>query len=297
VPRKATEVTIQLQGGLGNQLFSYFAGLYLSLKLEAPLKIDPTEISRGFTNRDFDLNDFHLPAAHRIESRNSFMPFVIRNRLRWYFFKYMPFGHKIFFVSNETGRNREYEVLRDARIVRGYFQSPVYVNYCLGALGALGLELKIPSKNYETLSREIKKSMPIVVHVRRRGYLRHSNSCGLLSVEYFSMALSVVSAKLPTSPIWVFTDSDSPISDYERHFTINRQFGPDVDLSPAETLLLMSQGAALVISNSTFSWWAAYLSKSGTPIVAPSKWFKNLPDPNELFPEDWIRVTSHWVNL
>ena len=297
MPKKTPDVTIQLQGGLGNQLFSYFAGLYLSLRINMPLKIDPTEISRGFTNRDFDLNDFHLPAPHKIQTRNSLIPFSIRNRLRWYFFEYMPFGQKVFFISNETGRNSEYEALQDARIVRGYFQSHVYVDYCLGALGISGFELKMPTKNYEALSREIKKFRPIVVHVRRGDYLSHSNSFGLLSAEYFSIALSVVSEKLPSAPIWVFTDSDSPISDYEGHFTIDRQFGPDVDLSPAETLLLMSQGAALVISNSTFSWWAAYLSKSGTPIVAPSKWFKNLPDPNELFPEDWIRIKSHWINL
>jgi len=41
---------------------------------------------------------------------------------------------------------------------------------------------------------------------------------------------------------------------------------------PVEDMRLMSRYDKIVISNSTFSWWAAYLS-SATVIVAPEKWY------------------------
>lgn len=55
---------------------------------------------------------------------------------------------------------------------------------------------------------------------------------------------------------------------------------------------LMSLCKDNIISNSTFSWWAAYLNANPEKIVvAPVKWFSQKKiDSSDLIPEDWIQI-------
>ena len=62
----------------------------------------------------------------------------------------------------------------------------------------------------------------------------------------------------------------------------------------SESLMLMSKGAAIVIANSSYSWWAAKLSSNGCIIIAPSKWYQGMKDPLDLIPEDWTKIESSW---
>ena len=68
------------------------------------------------------------------------------------------------------------------------------------------------------------------------------------------------------------------------------------DVSDAETLILMSLASRIVIANSTFSWWAARVNGSNKTVIAPEKWFRSLPDPEFLIPNNWIKLKSYWLD-
>jgi hypothetical protein len=71
------------------------------------------------------------------------------------------------------------------------------------------------------------------------------------------------------------------------------------DFNSIETLILMSMASGHVISNSTFSWWGAYLGhikKRNGNVIAPNPWFKNMVPPDKLIPRDWTLLDAEWIN-
>ena len=62
--------------------------------------------------------------------------------------------------------------------------------------------------------------------------------------------------------------------------------------SSAARLILMSKADAIIGSNSTFGWWAAYLSEAQSKFkIFPDPWFKDAKiNPKDLVPLDWTRV-------
>jgi hypothetical protein len=94
--------------------------------------------------------------------------------------------------------------------------------------------------------------------------------------------------------VWLFSDDLELAKERASQAGIERIFTPDVQaLSPAEILTLMRFGSGYVISNSTFGWWAAKLSNtSNIEVVVPDPWFRKLEQPENLIPNDWIKVPA-----
>lgn len=128
---------------------------------------------------------------------------------------------------------------------------------------------------------------PIIFHVRLSDYFNEP-TIGVLSRKYFQSAIREVT-KSRNCPIWVFSDDPDKARNY---FEIKSSvkidfFGPE-DFSTLETLELMKNASSLIISNSTFSWWAARLSSSQTEmVIAPDPWFSGQDDPIDLIPDGW----------
>lgn len=136
-----------------------------------------------------------------------------------------------------------------------------------------------------------------MVHVRRGDYAKAENKdFGMLDVRYYENAVSRARKKLGDAnrPIWIFSDDIPMVRKELSQVFLDASFVvPPRESNAAESMILMSKGAANVISNSTFSWWSAILN-AGSVVVAPSKWFKNMNDPEGLIPPEWLTEESEW---
>jgi len=133
--------------------------------------------------------------------------------------------------------------------------------------------LKKSSQNFS------KENGHLAVHIRRGDYLKpeFSNSIGVLSKQYFQQAIKMV---LDTNEIHrtiIFTDQPE-------HEDV-QQFGKDIDMeircnaNKYDDLVEMMCCSHIIISNSTFSWWAATLGfgLNSECVWAPSSFKKRIP--------------------
>lgn len=199
--------------------------------------------------------------------------------------------------SNEVGYDSKLDNLPGTISLNGYFQSWKYADYLIRKNS-----FKISSHNlcnwYFKMKKYAEIVKPVVLHVRRGDYELVADKFGLLSQEYYLKALNFLPDHLKKREIWVFSNE---IRIAKEMFSGNSQYNfkfieSEKSLTPVETLLLMLQGHAHIIANSTFSYWGAYLSQNSEVIIAPTKWFQNMNDPKDLLPPNWLRVQSFWEN-
>ena len=69
-----------------------------------------------------------------------------------------------------------------------------------------------------------------------------------------------------------------------------------VDNSDYATWQLMRNGCAYVVGNSSYSWWAARLSKcSDDMVIFPKPWFSSANYPREISPRSWKACDAHFL--
>ena len=287
-------------GGVGNQLFQYYAGAYLAMKLSSKLKLNFSHVGVAGTRHESSIHDLVLPMQYEIENRsiNKF------NEILWRIHQRICRESKLLgrlstrflgiYQSSAIGFDPYLDTVANPLSVRGYFQTWRYLNL-LRQSGFADPKLVNSSTWYVETDEILKATEPVALHVRRGDYEDLSDSFGLLSIKYYSQAISALDKDLRDHPIWVF--SDDVESAKKLLSSLNFQFTfliPPSETNALESLMLMSKCIGVITANSSFSWWAGALAKNAKQIIAPGKWFKTLRDPDDLIPENWTRVASSW---
>jgi len=128
--------------------------------------------------------------------------------------------------------------------------------------------LRAPSSAFQNLKEEAYLLNPVMVHVRLGDYVSLAEIYGELRETYFAQALALLGEK--PGPVWIFTQDNTELPEPILK-TLNPQkiIDSKTVASPIENLILMSLGRALICSNSTLSWWAAFLHRESDRVVAP----------------------------
>jgi hypothetical protein len=137
-----------------------------------------------------------------------------------------------------------------------------------------------------------------VIHIRRGDYSNVSDSFGLLSMDYYSNAITRLrESGASWDQAWIYTDEPALVfTEFAELISLEelQVATPSADSSPGESLLAMCEADYIIIGNSTFSWWSAFLSTRAERVLRPEKWFKGMEDPLDLFPETWEPIKSYW---
>jgi hypothetical protein len=283
-------VEVVLRGGLGNQMFQYALGRFLSIKLRLPLLVDASALSTdGQVARNYELGCFRLTGLSMRQQPS----LLAKTRDKVLRRLGIPSGDSTYLIK-ERSLAFDADVLRLDGPCRleGYWQSERYFRQITSELRR-DFELLSwhDGANSECAAR-MSAVKSVALHIRRADYATSPVASvfhGTCPREYYDAALGLMQSRLGADlELFVFSD-DMDWARANMRFGLpttfvdwNRQCGHD-------DLQLMSRCRALVMANSTFSWWAGWLNRHTDKLaVAPRRWFKAAGVRSDLPNSPWV---------
>lgn len=286
-------VEVVLRGGLGNQMFQYALARTLSDRLGLSLVIDSSMLGidvpvvRRYELRCFRLNGHHVRSwsGPIIRTTDKLKGFMHSRRFR------VP-GSAYLIKERSLGFQPEILQINGPCRLEGYWQSEKYFESISGRLRQEFAVTPAQDERSAECTARIRRVKSIGLHVRRGDFVTHPVSGafhGVCAIEYYDAALKLVLARLgPDVELFVFSDDMRwtrenirfPVATTYVDWNAERNF---------EDLRLMSYCDALVIANSSFSWWAGWLNQSTEKLViAPRRWFREPGTVSELPNSKWL---------
>jgi hypothetical protein len=306
-------IYVPLTGGLGNQLFQLAAGLKHGQKVHLIQCLGSPRINSNSP----DIFHFKLPenvhlincnGKHRF-ARLSYNFVISINSRRKYFsrspisrFLVKGLASLIFSIhfrrciwvafTSEIGFDEKFST-KYANFIIGYFQSWRYFDdrKTIELLNKIDIS-EISGETYKTWKLLTKKKV-LGIHVRLGDY-KKEKSFGTLDRRYFAKAIELLESTEDFDEAWLFSDEPELAMVQIPELAMPLRVVPAEGISSAETLDLMRNCTSLIMSNSTFSWWAAFISRvPASKVVAPNPWFTDLDNPKDLLPPQWISLSRY----
>ncbi|MFH1477936.1 MAG: alpha-1,2-fucosyltransferase [Verrucomicrobiota bacterium] len=287
------KVIVRIKGGLGNQLFCYAAARRLALVNKAELVIDNVT---GFVRdrqyrRQYALDRFHIPVrkatpAERMEPLERY-----RRGLAKLIACHRPFPQR-HYVEQEgndfNARLLNFKV-NGTVYLDGYWQDEKYFK---DVEQTIRRDFQITPPNDLTnrnMAEHIRRCNAIAVHVRWFDLPGTRNPQHNTPASYYGRAVAEMEQRVSNPHFFLF--SDDPVSarrllglPEERVTCIDHNHG---DENAYADLWLMTTCKHLIIANSSFSWWGAWLSASpDRTVIAPISGF----DSTGTIPSAWMLI-------
>jgi hypothetical protein len=284
-------------GGLGNQMFQYAFGLSLEKNMKVNISYAVDQIGTYGINNKLEINrafNIELP----IIDENS-----LKEILKWrhYPWSRRALGHKNlkFIRGHDWVSDDDYSYHFVNRAIlngkslyfHGYWQNTRLFD-CIQEHVRDAFVFRASSSGiYKEYLTILERENVIGVHFRAGDY-RNKRNIGLfeqLTDSYFDQAISEIRRHYGDLKVFVFSNDKNFAAQFFSNFCTDFEI---VDINSTNDsyldLALMSKCKHLVISNSTFSWWASWLNERDGCHVAPKNWYRGAPVGAGLKLAKWI---------
>ena len=282
-------------GGFGNQILQYFFAASLAKKLNSELILD-TSFSKISFDYDYYLkknpNNLGLKnytldnviIKNYTLTKNFFLLKYFRLLNDFLFYYFCIFFKKISlkkFYYEETysnfSKNISFKKFQTDAYYYGYWQKILTSN----ELDQNIVKSFYYKKNKKKINHSLKliKSSTVAIHIRGGDYnLLKNNHRWVCDKKYYLKAINQIKKKIKNPDFHIFTDdlnfAKNILNNYLQKIKI--VFVKNYRLNDYEEFELLRNYKYYIISNSTFSLVASYLSQKKKIIIAPKYWFKNI---------------------
>ena len=308
-------IIIRMAGGLERQMFQY--ALYMKLtSLGKEVKFDDIDEYRDERTRPIMLSVFDLDYPRA--TWDEINMYLDQSRDTWDRIRRIFRGKKTK-VYTEQGSFDPSIFEMDDIYIQGRFMTQRYFEDILPAVKRAYTfpsveNLRLPRKSNENFLiyyDEIMKSNSVGLHIRRSDSRyneeRYQNIC---TNEYYKAAVRYIIERNPDAKFFIFSNEPKWIKGWVKEIGLSLvEEGMDrealmalksrfvtVEASDEYTayldMFLLSKCKHHILSNSTFSWWGAWMNENPTRIVvAPNVWV-NGEDSSHIYTEGMVLIDS-----
>lgn len=267
-------IIIQFWGGLGNQMYEY--AFYKKMCKVYDRNRVKAHWESGMDHYGYELEkvfNIHLPFAtpNQVAKDSNFYP---KNGRKYWFYSRLfnmrsrVFGDKASFIRQDD-HTEYYPEVFELSPLRPYFFRGVWANDLYfhdikeEVISDFAFQ-NIDAQN-EKLAKEMSETQSVSIHLRRGSYV--TDGMNLIGRDFYAKAIELIKGKIPDAKFYIFSDDHNEarkifdgMTDYQM---IDHNKGADSYLD----MMLMSKCKHNIITNSTFSFWGAYLNQNPDKIV------------------------------
>jgi hypothetical protein len=296
-------IIVKLQGGLGNQMFQYAAAKALAIKYSCALLLDlsfleqrATQITEGFTNRQYELGIFNNIAQNFVDDvvRKQFT--VVSQKKQW--LQRLGFSYPKIYIEPSFEFNENLFKQKPPVLLEGYWQSEQYfIKEAAAIKKAFSFPALVAMDENNAVLSAISAGCSVAVHVRRADYLHPAIAAqhGTCSEAYYKEAIQNIQSSFPSAIFYFFSDDAAWVKKtFTDHLPKAVLVKNNTGANSWKDMYLMSKCRHQIIANSSFSWWGAWLNdEPGKIVIAPKRWFadtKRNEATGDLIPANWMRL-------
>jgi hypothetical protein len=288
-------------GGVGNQLFQYFAGLNLANSTNSEVELVISQLNKHKSHHEgseitkfkpLEITNVQAKNTGRISSSLRRILFSLCLRVR----VFPRIAALMGFISDPfLGKNDKVFSAKNYYL-KGYFQTHRNFDSCTPQQRKLFLTYQ--SQWCESLSEEIAASNAVAIHIRRGDYIESSDSFGILTAGYYKQAINLLVERVENPSFYVFSDDVNAAKIILKELNLRdiAFIEPPAESSAVESLFLMGLCKGLIMANSTFSYWAALLGNEKEIVVYPKPWATSSKIIEPQFPHYWVNCESNLRN-
>lgn len=285
-------ISIQIMGGFGNQMFQIFAalayGIQRNLKVVFPFQ---RNMGHRHTYWDTFFKDLIIFTTQNPANKLSDGDIERMQIYQERDFTFSPFPE---FGSSDV-------------CLVGYFQSYKYFESQQDIIYRL---LKLEEKKSDVIQKYSElfgdlSNESVAIHFRLGDYKQKRYYHPVMNYEYFEKSLDhIVATSVKLKRVFYLCESED--NEYvESKIELFRDKYPELEyikvpdnIPDYEQVIVMSLASHNIMSNSTFSWWGAYLNSNPEKIVCyPSVWFgeyyEHTHDHRDMMHNTWVRIESN----
>ena len=297
---------VRLMGGLGNQMFQYAFGRRMAVEFGMPVQFDA---ANGFRHdpygRRFALGAFRATVVqagerdiplgmtwtspwHRVAKAGwECMPKAVRRVV----YEKRPFQY-----DKDVCLSR-----RDSAYYVGYWQHEGWFSPISDLLRHEFVLRDSCREDVLRAMKEMEHCNSISIHLRSyqdvgtNGKIiqqtsKYHEAC---SMEYYARAVERIGCSSGTVG-FVFSDHPRWAKERLKLPIPCHHISEMCSCSDVEEMMMMASCKHHVISNSTFSWWGAWLGRNaGKVVVAPKIWMRGVLERDvDICPSDWVRLDA-----
>jgi len=283
--------------GPGNQMFQYAFGYTCARKNYAELKLDLNWYKYYSHHRSYILDTFNVETMQATEDEIISVKKCLDSRILSTYAKktsnfFVPYYKKSIVKEDTSKFDHNLLSIKDNTYIDGYFTSEAFFKNYEDQIRRIFTFKNKPDGMNEKLLHQIIGQNSVALSIRRGDFVGNPLH-DVCSAEYFYEAIAYLSERVEGLHFYIFSDNIDWVHK-NMNFTGNYRLMDFNHPNYMEDFRLMTYCKYHIIPNSTFSWWAAWLSsRPGKIVMAPERWLNGKEiEYRHVVPKQWIKIKN-----